>query len=303
MAKIIQKDICILECPTNLGLIKPPHADEPGVKKLPDWLRKWGFHSAIKPKKIVRAEAPDYTMEIDPVTQVRNAGRIAEYAIAQSETIVRESDDNTFLLLLGGDCSVLIGSALALKQKGNYGLFYLDGHTDYIKPEQSNTHGAAGMDLAIACGFGHSDLTNIKNTGPYIAEQNVFCVGNREYDVAYEAPVIQSQVNYIPLNKLREAGIENIVTQFLSMVETQHLDGFFIHFDVDVLEDSIMPAVDSRQTDGLSYRELEKVLQPLLVHNLATGMEITILDPDLDPDGVYTVEFVRNVVDIIDKHR
>ncbi|NOU20017.1 MAG: arginase family protein [Bacteroidales bacterium] len=291
----------IIECPTNLGLSKKPYANEPGVKRLPMWLKKWGFHAAITPNKIISIEAPEYSANIDPETDVRNAGAIINYAIKQSEIIANKIHNDSFLIVLGGDCSVLVGTSIALRKMGRFGLFFLDGHTDYIKPEQSHTHGAAGMDLAIACGYGHPNLTNILNLCPYIEQQNVFCVGNREYDDDYEMPIKESQVTYIPLNELRKRSIKKTVIQFLNMIEKHKLDGFFIHFDVDVLDDTIMPAVDSRENDGLSYFELEEILTPLIGSNKAFGMEITILDPDLDPNGSYTRDFIKIVTPIINK--
>ena len=59
----------------------------------------------------------------------------------------------------------------------------------------------------------------------------------------------------------------------------------WIHLDVDVLDDSVMPALDSRQSDGLSYAELESLLSPVLETGLVVGMNVTIYDPDRDPDG------------------
>lgn len=61
---------------------------------------------------------------------------------------------------------------------------------------------------------------------------------------------------------------------------------------LDVLNDDIMSAVDSREKDGLSYAELDQILQPLLSHPRAIGIEITILDPELDPTGEITQAFV-----------
>jgi arginase len=291
--------INLFEFPTNLGLKKTDYAVEPGVKKLPDWLKQFGFHEQIKPDNVFRLEPPAYTMLVDKVSQVRNADSIVTYAKEQAALLYKEINSDTFQLILGGDCSILIGSALALRQKGRYGLFYLDGHTDFISPEMSGTHGAAGMDLAIVAGLGHDKLTNIHNLKPYIQEEHIYCVGNREYDADYEGPVIESDVTYFPLNRLRENGLQNTVQQFLQMVQQNNLDGFFVHFDVDALDDRIMPAVDSRTADGLSYEELAEILSPLLSSKKAIGLEITILDPDLDEDGRYTREFIKHIVQII----
>ena len=79
------------------------------------------------------------------------------------------------------------------------------------------------------------------------------------------------------------------------MVSENNLDGFWLHLDVDVLNDDIMPAVDSREKGGLFYDELKQILKILLHHNKASGIQITILDPDLDLTGVYTKQFVNEI--------
>jgi len=51
-----------------------------------------------------------------------------------------------------------------------------------------------------------------------------------------------------------------------------------------------MPAVDSPQSDGLRYDELTALLKAIMASGLITGMEVTIFDPDFDPDGHYARE-------------
>ncbi|GAA3654824.1 arginase family protein [Flavivirga jejuensis] len=292
--------INILEFPSNLGLKKSNSEIEPGVKKLPEWLKRHGFHKKINPEKTLRIEPPKYTMDLDVESGVRNADKIIEYAIKQSKILSDTIDKNIFQVIIGGDCSILIGNSIALKQKGNYGLFFIDGHTDFIWPELSGTGGAAGMDLAIVTGYGHNKLTNIYNQKPYFKEKNVFCVGNREYDPEYVSPILESDIQYFDLKRLRSNGFTKTANQFLELVWQNNLDGFFIHLDVDVLNDDIMPAVDSREIDGLTYKEFRELLTPLLSSKKAVGIEITILDPNLDPKGKYVDEFIKNFIEILE---
>lgn len=296
----MKKDIVIFEFPFNLGLTKKDHEIEPGVKKLPDWLRKLGLHREINPKNIFRLGSPEYVMDFDQEIRVKNPHQIIEYAKKQSELILTNFDKNHFHLILGGDCSILIGSAVALKQLGNYGLFYLDGHTDYIPPGLSPSGGVAGMDLAVVSGLGHEKLTNINNLKPYFLEENIFCVGNAETDdEEYVGEIINSDIHYFDLENVRKNGFRKTSEDFLKMVEKKNLDGFFIHFDVDVLKDEIMPAVDSRMEDGIDYENLKDILKPLTEHEKCFGMEITILDPDYDPNGKFTKPFVNNLIQIL----
>jgi len=256
--------INIFEFPSNLGLKKTEFEIEPGVKLLPSWLRKNQFHELINPEQIFTLHPPDYSMDLDEESGVRNAEKIISYSIEQVELLSKHIKQDSFQIIIGGDCSILIGNAIALRQKGEYGLFFLDGHTDYILPEISESGGAAGMDLAIVTGYGHEKLTNILNLKPYFKENNVWCVGNREYDSNIIKPISDSDIIYLGLNTLRKTGIENCTVQFLNMVDENELDGFFIHLDVDVLNDNIMPAVDSREKDGLNYPEFNNLLSRLL---------------------------------------
>ncbi len=182
-----------------------------------------------------------------------------------------------------------------MKQKGNYALFYLDGHTDFMDVSLSQTGGVGGMAASIVTGNGHDKLSNILNLSPYIKEENLWCVGNREYDDEYEDQIRNSDATYISLKTLREKGISNCIEAFLSEITNKNLDGFWLHIDVDVLNDEIMPCVDSRAPDGLCYTEFNELTSLLFQNHKLTGLEITILDPDLDLTGQYTKNFVENI--------
>lgn len=296
----MKRDINIFEFPLNLGLIKKEYEIEPGVKKLPDWLRKFDFHKRIDPKNTFRLESPEYVMEFDEETGVKNPDKIIEYAKKQSEIILKNHYKNTFNIILGGDCSILIGTAIALKKLGNFGLFYLDGHTDFIPPHLSPSGGIAGMDLAIVSGTGHQKLTDIDALKPYFSEENIYCVGNAEMDDEdYVQQIITSDIRYLDLEDLRKNGFGKTAQDFLQMVHRKKLDGFFVHFDVDILNDKIMPAVDCRMEDGIDYENLKEILVPLISDPQCFGIEITILDPDYDENGTYTKAFVDNIIQII----
>ena len=74
------------------------------------------------------------------------------------------------------------------------------------------------------------------------------------------------------------------------------LVGFWIHLDVDVLDEVIMPAVDYHLDGGLCFSDLSELLKIMLGSGHAVGMDITILNPDLDIDGSITRRFVSSVV-------
>ena len=289
------REIYIVEFPSNLGLKEPHPGKEPGVKRLPDWFQRHNLHKILDPENTLRLDPPKYNNTKDSETQILNANSLIEYAREQAYLVNNLLTRNKFPFILGGDCSILLGSAIALKQKGNYALFYLDGHTDFMDISLSETGGVGGMAASIVTGNGHEKLTNILNLSPYVKEENLWCVGNREYDDEYENEIRNSSATYISLKDLREKGISNCTTAFLSEVENKNLDGFWLHIDVDVLNDTIMPCVDSRTPDGLTYDEFNELTSYLFQSKKLCGLEITILDPDLDTTGQYTKDFVDNI--------
>jgi arginase len=291
-------EFVLIEAATNLGLKEPAPGVEPGVKLLPAALEKAGLSKLIGIKQQLSVPSPPYSMQLDEESKVRNADAIAAYSKKLAAAIRIIFDEDKIPLVIGGDCSVMIGAALALKQKGDFGLFHLDGHTDYMGPELSHTKAAAGMGLAIVSGNGHDKLTNIEKLKPYIKEKNVFCVGNREYDEEYVALSLNSNMHYVDLAGIRKDGINKITSDFLKLIEVKKLDGFWIHFDVDALNDEVMPCVDSRAEDGLWYDEVKQMLKPLIQSPYFTGMEITILDPTLDKEGRYVNRFVKEMAEL-----
>lgn len=55
--------------------------------------------------------------------------------------------------------------------------------------------------------------------------------------------------------------------------------------DADVLDPSVMPAVDSPDPGGLLPGELAPLLRELVRSDRCVGFNPTIHDPDPDPDG------------------
>jgi arginase len=279
--------------------LKRPAPDrEPGVRRLPAWLRQHGLHDLLQPAKEATLEAPAYNGIKDRETGVLNTAELIEYSRKLANGVEAELGKGQFLLLLGGDCSIALGVGLGLARKGNYGLFYLDGHTDFMPVEFSSTGGAGGMAASMLAGHGPASLCRMEDRTHYIKEELIWCVGNREYDNDYEDFVRKSNAVYKPLHIMREEGMEAIARGFLRQMERAQVDGFWIHFDVDVLNDNIMPCVDSPTPDGLSYEEWRRLIVPLVMHPLCVGLTLTILDPDLDPDATYTIPFIKEFAGI-----
>jgi arginase len=192
-------------------------------------------------------------------------------------------------IVLGGDCSILLGNLLALNRRGRFGLLFLDGHADFYQPEAEPNGEAASMDLALATGRGPRVLADLDGRGALIRDEDVVVFGRRDAEEAKEAGsqrIEDTTIALIDLATVRDRGVERAVGDALERVVRPELDGFWIHVDCDVLDDAVMPAVDYRLPGGLSWDELEAVLAAAIATRRAVGLELTIFNPALDADGV-----------------
>jgi arginase len=88
----------------------------------------------------------------------------------------------------------------------------------------------------------------------------------------------------IDLATLRQRGVERAASDALERLIATELDGFWIHVDCDALDDAVMPAVDYRLPGGLTWSELETVIQLAVATGHVVGIEVTIFNPSLDGD-------------------
>ncbi|MBV8213060.1 MAG: arginase family protein [Verrucomicrobia bacterium] len=62
---------------------------------------------------------------MDPIIKVRNAVKIRDYSRELAHRIKQLLEQGRFPIVLGGDCSVLLGIGLGLHQHGRHGLLFM----------------------------------------------------------------------------------------------------------------------------------------------------------------------------------
>lgn len=199
-------------------------------------------------------------------------------------------DHGRFPVVLGGDCSVLLGSLLALRRRGRHGLLFLDGHTDFYQPAAEPTGEVASMELALATGRGPDVLADLEGRGPLVRDADVVALGFRDAEESAAAGMqpLPAGLHAMDLYEVRALGVDRAAGSAVDLLAADRpggADGYWIHLDADVLDDAIMPAVDYRLPDGLAWQELETVLRTALSGPGAVGFDVTIFNPRLDPDG------------------
>ncbi|MGI5358319.1 arginase family protein [Streptomyces sp. CA-252508] len=295
------RNIVVIDAPSNLGLRPPAPGTVPGCHKLAGALRENRIVQRLGAYEGGVVVPPRYDRgDWQEGDGVFHAAPIAEYTRRLADRVEHHVRAGDFPLVLGGDCSIQLGASLALKRLGRYGLAALDASADFRHPGNSDRIGAAaGEELAIATGRGQDDLTDIEGLRPYLRDEDVRLFGIRDYDEEDRAELAGLKIPTVTVGELREWGVTDIAGAVVRTLETPVLDGFWVHLDADVLDPSVMPAVDSPDPEGLLPDEAGPLLRTLVRSERCVGLNVTIYDPDLDPDGTAGALLTDLVVDAL----
>lgn len=285
----------IISAPTNLGLRPPEPGATPGTSKAPEALREVGLfdrliaHGAEDSGVVLPAR---YLDDADPRHErVRNHNTLLEHADRLADRIDVEIARGRRPIVIGGDCSVLVGIGLALRRGSPAGLVHVDGHTDYRNPQNSHECGAlAGEDLAAVTGKHWPSLSDHRGLGPYFLPENAVQVGCRDDDDDL-VEVSRDLRLVVRASEIVDAGAPAAVEAITAALA--HTAGWWLHVDVDVLDPQVMPAVDSPDTGGLTAEQLTDLLRGLVPGCI--GVDICVYDPDLDPHLRYAKLIARIV--------
>ncbi|MFD5137335.1 arginase family protein [Streptomyces sp. NPDC058378] len=276
----------VLDAPSNLGLRPPAPGTVPGCYKLAGALREQRIVQRLGALEGGVVVPPRYDRgDWQEGDGVFNAAALARYTRTLADRIEGHVRAGEFPVVLGGDCSIQLGATLALRRIGRYGLAAIDGSADFRHPGNSDRIGAAGgEELALSTGRGQPDLTDLEGLGPYLKDEDIRLFGMRDEDED-RTEMAALKISNATVGEIREWGPAEIARAVVQTLEIPVLDGFWVHLDADVLDPSVMPAVDSPDEDGLLPDELAPLLRTLVRSPRCAGLNVTIYDPDLDPDG------------------
>jgi arginase len=257
----------------------------PGTELAPEAIRKAGLIDRLLEKDL---NVEDYGNLVDcsdlprhNVEPVRNwpAPRIVWEAIQDKAEMLFNPD--AFSIILGGDCSIEVGTFSAFREiyGENSHLLVLDGHIDIIEPSGERCVGAAGMglwfltqDQKVWWKEERVSVESISVLGPHM-------IGGGD----------QFGMKVIPLGEL---SLER-TAQHLNEIPSDAK--ILVHFDVDVLHESIMPAAYSPSKEGLVFEQVAEILKQIVQDPRVKGIEITEFSADKDQNG----ESAKTIVELL----
>ncbi len=218
-----------------------------------------------------------------------NPQAISDYSPLLADAVAAVLDEGEFPVVLGGDCSILLGTMLALRRRGRYGLLYIDGDADFYQPEVNPLSGAASAsDLAFATGRGPGAVADIEGRRPLVRGDDVVVfacrdAADRERRGCQPLPADLLVVDRDQVRRLGAGAAAREAVRYLTR-DGGPDDGFWIHLDADVFDETIMQAVDDPRPDGLAWDEVVSALTVAVRSGRAVGLQVAIYNPDIDAD-------------------
>lgn len=194
-------------------------------------------------------------------------------------------NNNDFPLLIGGDHSAAIGSALASqKYYKNIGIIWIDAHGDYNTFETTRTGNLHGLPLAAITGYKCDDLTSFI-TDNHINPKNCVIVGARSIDPWEIGNLKDAGVTIFTTQDIHEKGSQTIMDEAFK-IALNNTNGTHISYDLDVIDPIIAPGVSVPEVNGITLSEANEIMDYLVNRkDDIKSMDIVEFNPTKDIDN------------------
>ncbi len=222
-------------------------------------------------KSFYQGESILFTQKED-IIKSRNLSdrRKNEYDIEKFNTdiykaILEKTKDDYFPILIGGDHSVAIPSALASAKKyEDIGIIWIDAHTDYNTFETTITGNIHGLPLAAITGYKCNEL-RYYHDGKIIQPAKCVIVGARSIDEAEKDNLRYAGVTYFSTQDIKERGVKAVMDDAFKIAGYK-TSGIHISYDLDVIDPEVAPGVSVPELDGISEDDAMTINEEIIKH-------------------------------------
>lgn len=268
----------------------PPEVEHP-----PQHLRRAGLLELLGRSRRLR-DCGDLSIPVaegirDEVTGVLNWRSWKAVTERVARTIGESLSAGGWPLVVGGDCSILVGIMAGVAQvQVRCGLFFVDGHGDFLTPVTSPTGEPADMELASLTGRAPSPLA--VSAGSLLLDEDIIVFGIRERDGIEDAPI-----RVIDYSQFRTGQLAATVRECASALSAEL--PVWLHLDVDVIDADLMPVIHPAGA-GLTYGQTAALLRTLLSVGGVIGMDVACFHPNLDRSGAATARLADLLMEVLE---
>jgi arginase len=275
--------VTLIGAPTDIG------AGARGASMGPEALRVAGLQATLEGLGCTVGDQGNlmgpHNPWLPPVDGYRHLHEVAEWNRAVHEAVYDVLESGQFPMLLGGDHCLGIGSISAVarhcRERGKkLRVLWLDAHADFNTNSLTPSGNVHGMPVAVLCGHGPAELTEIGGHRPAISPQVVRQIGIRSVDAGEKRFVHEQNLEVFDMRYIDEMGMRHTMELALAMLDSNtHLH---VSFDVDFLDPDVAPGVGTTVRGGPSYREAQLCMEMIADTGRLASLDVVELNPALD---------------------
>jgi arginase len=292
------RTVTLVEAPTSAGAYAPGQEDGPRA------LLDAGLVERLEDRGVVvrRAGHVDpFRWRRDPASpRAANAAAVIERA-AQLAALVRSALAEDFVLVLGGDCTVGVGTVAGLQHRfERLGLVYVDRHSDLNVPD-STVDGALdwmGVAHMLDVDGAVDGLAALGDHRPMLSPDQISFLGLGPH-TNFEAEVISDRG--LPVVDVHTVASDPRAGAQRSLAPLVACDGVAIHFDVDLVDFLDAPlAENTDRGPAPSLTACGEALSELLDDGRVHALTVTEFNPHHGAeDGTTTQRLVEILVNVL----
>ncbi len=275
-----------------------------GTEHGPDALRDVGLMAALS-----AAHAKDLDTLMRGTRRDGASGLVALDGLTEATLVLRRRlgqliEDGQRPFLAGG-CSAILPGALAgardgLPAKHGLGLIYVSGRMDLHDGETSPRGHGAGMALCAALGRGPAAWCGLLGDQPPVRPDAVALVGHRDREEAERTGALMPEDFHPHLGDFDADHVRDQGPLATSRMALARATGpgamFWLHVDVNVLDELAFPAANGQMPGGLDWDDLSTLLRPMLASQALLGVSLCGYSPQKDEGsscGLHLVDLFR----------
>jgi arginase len=258
-----------------------------GTETAPGTLRELGLPEALGARDEGDLAVRIRGEERDPVTGLMASEDVLASTGAIRAAVAAAIGTGERPFLIGGCCAELPGALAGARDAlgAHLGLAHLDGHLDLYDGETSTTGEAADMPISVVLGIGPDAWVDAAGGASAVPERTAL-VGFRDRAESVADGMRQPEDLVRPpllygVEELRERGLVAAAAELAGRLTAA--GPFWLHLDVDVLDEATFPATDYLQPGGLAWEELAALLGALAASEALVGASLACYNPDKDP--------------------
>lgn len=291
------RTIEVVGVPSSMG------AFAPGQERAPSALRAGGLIERLGGAGIdVRDLGDSDVCRWVPDTDHPLAQHVEAVRDVALETVDRVANTTGSPLVLGGDCTIELGTVAGLQARygDRVGLLYFDLHADLNEPDRVTWGAMDSMGMAHALGVAGADPRLSKAFGrtPLLRPEELWLFAHGSGMDGEREHIARLGIDRTPVEEVQAepvAAAQRALESFAPRV-----DRFAVHLDVDVIDFVSLPlSENANRNEGLTFEATVAALRTIWSHPGAASLTIGELNPDHDPDGTALPRFIDGLVEVL----